>query len=62
MESDHWQLGENFARLALAIDQHLPGYVDSYFGPEEWMAQAKQDGKLPLADLTKQVDRLATDI
>ena len=55
-------LGEEFAKLALAIDQHLPGYVDSYFGPDEWMTQAKQDGKLPLTNLTEKVNQLATDI
>lgn len=54
--------GERFVRLALAIDEHLPGYVDAYFGPEEWKAQAKQAGKLPLSALTEQTDRLAADI
>ncbi|HET9905834.1 MAG TPA: hypothetical protein VFQ23_04320 [Anaerolineales bacterium] len=62
MESNNGRWGEEFARLALAIDQHLPGYVDSYFGPNEWMAGAKQEGKLPLSDLTKRVNQLATDI
>lgn len=62
MESNNGRWGEEFARLALAIDQHLPGYVDSYFGPDEWIAGAKQDGKLPLSDLTKRVNQLATDI
>jgi hypothetical protein len=60
--TNNHHLGEVFAKLALAVDQHLPGYVDSYFGPDEWMTQAKQDGKLPLLDLTEKVDRLATDI
>jgi len=40
----------------------MPGYVDSYFGPDEWMAQAKQAGKLPLPELTKKADQLAMDI
>ena len=26
-------IGERYVRLALAIDQHLPGYIDAYFGP-----------------------------
>jgi hypothetical protein len=51
-----------FVKLALAIDEHLPGYVDSFFGPTEWKSQAKQNGKLPLPDLTEQTARLATDI
>ena len=55
-------MGEEFVKLALAIDEHLPGYVDSYFGPDEWKYQAKQIGKLPLADLTDQTARLAINI
>lgn len=54
--------GERFVRLALAIDEHVPGYVDAYFGPEEWRDQAKQDGKLSLPDLTKHIDQFAIDI
>src|SRR5512138_1116082 len=55
-------LGQEFVRLALAIDEHLPGYVDAYFGPEEWKAAVAKDGKLPLPDLTEQAARLANDI
>lgn len=62
MKQDEQDLGEEFVRLALAVDEHLPGYVDSYFGPDEWKDQSKQTGKLPLPDLTEQVDRLANDI
>ena len=54
--------GERFARLALAIDEHLPGYLDSYFGPAEWQTQSKQAGKILLPDLSKQVDQFANDI
>lgn len=56
------EYGERFVRLALAIDVHLPGYVDAYFGPEEWRAQAKQQGKVPLSALTRQTSQLAADI
>ncbi len=55
-------LGQEFVRLALAIDEHLPGYVDAYFGPQEWKASVTQDGMLPLPQLTERVGRLATDI
>ena len=55
-------LAEEFVRLALAIEQHLPGYVDSYFGPDEWMKQAKEAGKLTVQDLTREAGRLATDL
>jgi len=58
---DH-EPGEEFVRLALAIEQHMPGYVDSYFGPDDWMTQARQAGKIPLPDLTEKADRLATSL
>ena len=61
IDSDQ-EWGERFVRLALAIDEHLPGYIDAYFGPEEWKVQAKQTGKVPLLDLTDQTQMLATDI
>ena len=56
------ECGEQFVRLALALDEHIPGYVDAYFGPEEWKAQAKQDGKVPLSALTDSTHQLAADI
>jgi hypothetical protein len=62
MMTNDQDLGEEFSKLALAINQHMPGYVDSYFGPDEWMAQAKQAGKLSLPELTKKADQLAMDI
>jgi hypothetical protein len=40
----------------------MPGYVDAYFGPEEWKAQAQQDGKVPLSALTDRTQQLAADI
>lgn len=55
-------ISEEFIRLALAINEHLPGYVDSYFGPDEWDQDAKQAGKLPLQVLTERVNRLAMDV
>ena len=55
-------LGEEFVRLALAIDEHLPGYVDSYFGPESWKQEAKDAGKVPLEDLTRRTALLADGI
>lgn len=61
MDTDQ-DFGERFVRLCLAIDEHRPGYVDAYFGPEEWKNQVQQDGKQPLPDLTYQINRLANDI
>ena len=62
MSNDHQRLDVEFVRLALALDEHLPGYVDSYFGPSEWAQEARQVGKLPLPDLTQRVDQLAMNV
>src|SRR5262245_2656322 len=62
MRRDEDGLGEDFVKLALAIEEHQPGYVDSYFGPEEWRQEAKRAGKIPLPSLAKSADRLANEI
>src|SRR5262245_4472165 len=62
MRRDENVLGEDFVKLALAIDEHQPGYVDSYFGPEDWRQEAKRAGKVPLPSLAKSTDRLANEI
>lgn len=62
MNNDHERLDEKYVRLALAINEHQPGYVDSYFGPGEWEQQASQDGKIPLPELNSRVDQLANDL
>jgi hypothetical protein len=62
MTENDQPLAEEFVRLALAINEHLPGYVDSYFGPSQWAQEARQAGKLPLPDLTQRVDQLATNV
>src|SRR6185295_1239675 len=62
MRQDDQQLVEEYVRLALAINEHLPGYVDSYFGPNEWNQETQKAGKLPLSELTHRVDQLATNV
>ena len=62
MSKDNERLDEEFVRLALAINEHLPGYIDAYFGPDEWAQEAQQAGKPPLPDLTQRVAQLAADI
>jgi hypothetical protein len=54
--------GEEYARLALAIDQHMPGYVDAYFGPPEWRDQVQQEGLRPLAELASRAATLASAV
>ena len=55
-------ISEEYVRLALAIDQHLPGYIDAYFGPPDWQEQAKSEGLLPLPELARRVSSLADAI
>ena len=62
MQQDDEEVDEEFVRLALAINEHLPGYVDSYFGPAEWMQETRQRGKLPLPDLAGRADQLASNL
>ena len=62
MTDAHREFGEQFVRLALELDKHLPGYVDAYFGPEDWKAQTQQAGIQPLSNLTHQINHLTKDI
>lgn len=52
-------IGETYVRLALAIDQHLPGYIDAYFGPPFWKDQARSQGLRPLDELSRRAATLA---
>lgn len=49
-ESSMDRIAESFVKLALAVGEHDPLYVDAYFGPEAWREQAKQE-KRPLEDI-----------
>ena len=62
MSKDNERLDEEFVRLALAINEHLPGYIDAYFGPDDWAQEAQKAGKTPLPDLTQRVDQLAANV
>src|SRR5689334_8983027 len=52
-------LGVTYVRLALAIEQHMSGYIDAYFGPANWKAEAERMGKTPVADLAARARELA---
>ena len=49
--------GERFVKLALAIGQHDPNFVDAYNGPAEWAEEAKAN-QTPLADLEAEAETL----
>jgi hypothetical protein len=50
---------QRYVHLYLSIDQHIPGYVDAYFGPPEWRDQAKER---PIAELVSEASSLAGSI
>jgi hypothetical protein len=50
-ESSMDGIAEQFVRLALAVGEHDPLYVDAYFGPPAWRERAKAE-KLPLAEIS----------
>ena len=35
-------IAADYVHLTLEIGEHEPGYVDAYYGPEEWAQQAKR--------------------
>ena len=38
-------IAERYAHLVLALGQHDPDYVDAFYGPAEWKAQAEKEKK-----------------
>jgi len=51
------EIAERYVKLVLAMGQHDPAYVDSYYGPPEWKAEAEK-GKRPFADIDADAQRL----
>ncbi len=62
MSDEHAPIGRGLVQLALALEEHIPGYVDAYFGPPEWKVQAKAKGARPLAELHRVAADLAAAI
>ena len=62
MTPDNMTIPRRFVETSLALDQHIPGYVDSYFGPPEWKEASIARGPQPLDDLARQVEALGADI
>ena len=56
------RLARRYVLLALAIEQHVPGYIDAYTGPSEWRDQAKAKGLREVAELEKEASSLAAAI
>lgn len=52
------EVAQQYVELAFGLEQHLPGYIDSYFGPEAW----KRTDKRPLQDLERDAEVLAAEV
>ena len=52
-------IAERYVKLGLALEAHLPGYVDAYYGPAAWRTEAEAAGARPVAELTIEADALA---
>jgi hypothetical protein len=55
-------IAQAYIHLALAIERHIPGYVDAYYGPPEWRQQAQAVGPRPVADLLAEATALAARV
>jgi hypothetical protein len=53
-------LAERYVKLALELGEHDTGYVDAYFGPEEWRAAAKANPR-SLAEIATDAAALAAE-
>ena len=62
MAADNDDILKRFVKLALALDQHIPGFVDSYYGPSDLLDSSKERGKIPLGELEESTLRLAQSI
>jgi hypothetical protein len=54
-------IAEQYVKLVLAVGQHDADYVDSFFGPAEWKADA-QRLKRPLAEIDGDAAKLIAEI
>jgi hypothetical protein len=50
-------IAERYVKLVLAVGQHDAAYVDAYYGPAEWKAEAEQL-HMPLAEIDRRADAL----
>ncbi len=54
-------LAEQYVRLVLTLGNHDKSYVDAYYGPAPWKAEAAQDGASP-AELANRAERLLAQL
>ena len=51
------QIAEKYVKLALAVGEHDPLYVDAYYGPPEWKPETK-----PLAQIRSEAESLRSQV
>jgi hypothetical protein len=54
-------IAERYVKLVLAVGQHDADYVDAFFGPPEWKADAERQ-KVPLEQIDADAERLIGQI
>ncbi len=54
-------IAARYVRLSLEIGEHEDGYIDAYYGPAAWQAEAKAS-KRTLPELARDVDTLLADL
>lgn len=54
-------VAERYVRLVLAVGQHDAGYVDAYYGPDDWQPSPDAEAQ-PLAELRAEVDTLRNSL
>jgi hypothetical protein len=53
---------QRFVQLALALDRHIPGYIDAYFGPPELKEHSLAGDPRPIGELAQEATELAAAI
>ena len=54
-------IAERYVKLVLAVGQHDADYVDAFYGPADWKAEAARQ-KLPLPEIDTMAARLTAEI
>ena len=54
-------IAERYVKLVLAVGQHDADYVDAFYGPAEWKADAERR-KAPLPEIDRAAERLIAEI
>jgi hypothetical protein len=55
------QVSESYVKLALAVGKHDGDYVDAYYGPAEWKAEADST-TIPLPEIEQRANALLTQL